>query len=170
MAARVFEDSSGERWEVFQVQRASNRPGAVSAGLEHGWLAFTSGTRKRRLAPFPADWENAPSTELERLCAMARSANPKLAQRERRGAPRSNVVTPKSQTAPPRVDDARSPVEESVRTFALRARAMGVPAVEAMVRLKALLLVMHPAPDSEARDRRRVRRWFVEAYYFDRPA
>ena len=173
MAARVFEDSSGERWEVFQVQRASNKPGAVSVGLEQGWLAFTSGSRKRRLAPFPADWESASPAELERLCGLARVANTKLAQRERRGGPKSQraaAASPPAVRAPARDGGRRSPVEESVRAFAFDARAARIPAVEAMVRLKAFLLTAYPEADSEARDRRRVRRWFVEAYYFDRSA
>jgi hypothetical protein len=39
-----------------------------------------------------------------------------------------------------------------------------------MLELKALLQRVHPEPDSEARNRQSVRRWFVEAYYFDRKA
>ena len=37
-----------------------------------------------------------------------------------------------------------------------------------MLELKALLEERHPEPESEARDRQLVRRWFVEAYYFER--
>jgi hypothetical protein len=59
-------------------------------------------------------------------------------------------------------------VEGTVRAFAHRARALGLPAIEALVRLRVLLQTNHPEPDSEARDLRRVRRWFVETYYFER--
>jgi hypothetical protein len=59
-------------------------------------------------------------------------------------------------------------VEATVRAFAQQARTLGLPAIEAMMRLKALLLTAHPGPDSEARDKRQVRRWFVETYYFER--
>ena len=55
-----------------------------------------------------------------------------------------------------------------MRTFAHSARSPGLPAVAAMLELKALLLERHPEPDSQARDRQLVRRWFVDAYYFDR--
>jgi hypothetical protein len=57
-----------------------------------------------------------------------------------------------------------------VRRFAQLARTRRQPAVAAMVELKALLRETFPAPDSEARETRRVRRWFVEAYYFERNA
>ena len=76
MATRSFEDSSGILWEVFEVRRTSGAPGGVSHGLEKGWLAFVSSEGKRRLAPFPAEWDLADVSELERLCATARTANP----------------------------------------------------------------------------------------------
>ena len=59
-------------------------------------------------------------------------------------------------------------VQTTVRDFAREARTRGLPAVAAMLELKTLLLERHPQADSEARDRKAVRRWFVEAYYFDR--
>jgi hypothetical protein len=43
-----------------------------------------------------------------------------------------------------------------------------VPAIEAMVRLKALLARIYTDPGSAAHDLRSVRRWFVDAYYFER--
>jgi hypothetical protein len=39
-----------------------------------------------------------------------------------------------------------------------------------MMELKTLLLQRYPEPESQARDRHLVRRWFVEAYYFERNA
>jgi hypothetical protein len=194
MAARSFEDSTGIVWEVFEVHRASEKPGAVSAGLEKGWLAFVSTTGKRRLAPFPPGWVSASPTELERLCASARKALPPSADaRERKPHIRrrrpASPDSPDSQTegsatpraagaarrasAPADVVEARvsgTTAEEVVRDFARRARAAGVPAIEAMVRLKTLLLARFPGSDSEARDLRSVRRWFVEAYYFESEA
>src|SRR4051812_32594458 len=76
VASRSFEDSSGILWEVFEVRRTSATPGGVSRGLERGWLTFQSTVGKRRLAPFPAGWSDAEASELERLCATARVANP----------------------------------------------------------------------------------------------
>jgi hypothetical protein len=197
MAARTFEDSTGAVWEVFEVHRASNNPVAVSAGLEQGWLAFVNGPTKRRLAPFPSGWEAATPMELERLCAGARLVSqPRIAGRETRtrlrprkadqaGAAESPALTtgaaPHAASGQDRlaIPEARleslvggedTSVEGTVRAFAHQARRLGLPAIEAMVRLKALLLKDFPAPDSEARDMRRVRRWFVETYYFERNA
>jgi hypothetical protein len=59
-------------------------------------------------------------------------------------------------------------VEATVRRFGHEARARNLPAIEAMVQLKALLQDRFAGPGSDARDIRRVRRWFVEAYYFER--
>lgn len=168
MAARTFTDSAGLTWDVFEVHRASKNPGAVSAGLEQGWLAFASGEHKRRLAPFPPDWASSSDDELALLCEAARQApapryplNQPLRPRIRRSATRA-VESP---TAAP-----SDGVQGAVRAFAREARARGLPAVTAMVELKTLLLQRYPEADSEARDKKLVRRWFVEAYYFDRQA
>jgi hypothetical protein len=190
--ARTFEDSSGVVWEVFQVHRSSAKPGAVTGGLEQGWLAFVSGDTKRRLAPVPGEWESAPAPELERLCALARGVPaPRhpfdAATMERRRRERDAGVA--QDTGEPRRagDNAATElhaelagvasksaegdgVEATVRRFAQLARTRRQPAVAAMVELKALLRETFPAPDSEARETRRVRRWFVEAYYFERNA
>jgi hypothetical protein len=188
VAARTFEDSAGTVWEVFEVRRASQTPGAVSPGMERGWLAFVSGAAKRRLAPFPAEWQTADGAELERLCGMARAARAAMLLREGSSAGAEQKEAPTRMPAPrirrtsgeaaqlsgdlPIVATAGSgdSVEGTVRAFAHQARAHGLPAVEAMVRLKALLARVFADPASEARDVRAVRRWFVEAYYFDRGA
>jgi hypothetical protein len=188
VAARTFEDSTGTVWEVFEVRRSSQRAQAVSVGLEHGWLAFTSSREKRRLAPFPPEWETADVAELERLCGIARAArNSTLSNGDTR------PVTPRQLEGPsrarvPRIRPTRGDrpvvapgelpivatatsgdsVEATVRAFAHQARAHGLPAIEAMVRLKALLTQVFVDGDSPARDVRAVRRWFVEAYYFER--
>lgn len=178
MTAKTFTDSSGAAWEVFEVHRASQSTGAVSAGLENGWLAFVSGETKRRLAPYPAEWGRATADELERLCASARHAPPSkfplrrtLKPRLRRDTGSHTVIAPADQpVAEGEGAERRSVVETTVRTFAHEARTRGLPAVAAMLELKALLLDVHPEPDSPARDRPRVRRWFVDAYYFERDA
>jgi hypothetical protein len=146
---------------VFEVHRSSTKAGGVSSGLESGWLAFVSGERKRRLAPFPVGWERAPEIELERLCGMARVAPPSR-------HPGDHPAGGETSHAP--LDEVPASVETTVRAFAHRARAQSVPAIEAMVELKALLAQTYPDPGSQAHDLRRVRRWFVEAYYFERDA
>jgi hypothetical protein len=181
--ARTFEDSTGVVWEVFEVHRTSQKAGAVSAGLERGWLAFVSGDGKRRLAPFPSEWETVDAAELERLCGMARIARATGLTSSARGA-----ANGASTTRIPRIRPARhsreealaseraigasatsaNPVEQTVRDFAREARARALPAIGAMVQLKALLGRVYPGSESGARDVRAVRRWFVESYYFER--
>jgi hypothetical protein len=190
VTARTFEDSAGAVWEVFEVQRTPRQTVGVSAGLEQGWLSFVSGAARRRLAPVPADWQTIPTSELARLCASARAvpltesvAWSRQALRATRRPERydsgvarrvaePDATPPASHDAPPLdtatdATDARE-VAETVLDFARQARARGLQAIAAMVELKALLSGKYPEPGSAARDVRRVRRWFVDAYYFDR--
>lgn len=166
MAARTFTDSAGLTWSVFEVHRASQSAGAVSPGLEHGWLAFASGDNRRRLAPFPSSWEASTDAELETLCATARRVGPSR-------LPADRILRPRIR--PSRLDadvangvDSPANVEATVRSFAHQARARGLPAVSAMLELKSLLQQRYPEPESAAHDRHRIRRWFVDAYYFER--
>jgi hypothetical protein len=187
--ARTFEDSRGTVWEVFEVRRSSHNAQAVTAGLELGWLAFISGSQKRRLAPYPDEWQKVADAELERLCESARIARPtgfgpnaRPADRATTGGAgrvrvprirpaRISEVTPEPGELPiaSSATNADS-VEDTVRAFAHQARSRGLPAIEAMVRLKALLARVYADSGSVARDLRSVRRWFVEAYYFERDA
>jgi hypothetical protein len=171
VAARTFEDSTGTVWEVFEVHRASEAPRGVSAGLESGWLAFVSASGKRRLAPYPPAWQTATARELERLCEAARRASPsRLATGVPNFGPLAHVAPGASASG-----EAPNIVRDSVRRFAHEARATHLPAIEAMVRLKTMLSerflgTASPAETrADASDLRQVRRWFVEAYYFERP-
>ena len=187
MPSRSFEDSAGVSWDVFEVRRTLGAPRGVSVGLEQGWLTFVSAEGKRRLTPFPAGWERVPDTELARLCESARVANP--ARYPGDGASRAGRAPPaRARAAPPHAvaprpggdadgePDGINLVRDAVRAFAHDARATGLPAIEAMVRLKVLVHERFggddaaPAARAEAADLRRVRRWFVEAFYFERPA
>ena len=180
MPARTFADSSGTVWEVFEVHRASESPHGVSAGLEKGWLAFVGPEGKRRLAPYPSTWESASDSELEKLCQSARHAQAsQFAPPDETGKRVLRVVTPTRGprvVQPPELEalSREGIVRDAIRDFARQARADGLPAIAAMVRLKAMLTQRFGAPDvppevaSEARDMRLVRRWFVETYYFER--
>ena len=166
MAARTFTDSSGLTWNVFEVQRSTQHWGAVSPGLERGWLAFACGDNRRRLAPFPASWESCSDAELEALCETARRVTPS-------SLPTDHVLRPRIRPSRLDAESTRAPespakVEAMVRAFAHDARARGLPAVSAMMELKPLLRERFPDPRSAARDRQLIRRWFVEAYYFER--
>ena len=187
VTARSFQDSTGSVWEVFEVQRSSQKGQAVSAGLEQGWLAFACGAHRRRLAPFPKEWRSADDAELARLCGLARKARdaaigvnaPSYAAGGQPGSePRSRApgirrapgTTENAPRTLPIVDAATSAdsVETTVRTFAHQARSNGLPAIEAMVRLKALLTRVYDEETTSGWDLRAVRRWFVESYYFER--
>lgn len=196
MSARTFTDSIGARWEVFEVHRVSRNAGAVSAGLEGGWLSFVGEAEKRRLAPFPPDWEVLGEAELASLCERARRASPtrivrtpptatsaggtridistELNRAEDRGAPRTIVVDDR-RGREATGDDGHATdvsdtdgVERVVRDFTHHARASGTPAIETMIRLRAALQERFPGEHPVARDMRRIRRWFVDAYYFER--
>jgi hypothetical protein len=166
MAARTFTDSAGLTWSVFEVHRASQKAGAVSRGLEHGWLAFASGETRRRLAPFPSSWETATDSELEDLCATARRVEPTRFPANQILRPR--IRPSRLETEVAKAVEPLANVEATVRAFAHQARARGLPAVSAMLELKSLLQQRYPEPQSAAHDRPRIRRWFVEAYYFER--
>jgi hypothetical protein len=166
MAPRTFTDSAGLTWSVFEVHRTSQKAGAVSPGLENGWLAFASGDSRRRLAPFPSTWETSTDTELEVLCATARPVDPARFPSDQILRPR--IRPSRLDTELDRVVEPPADVEATVRAFAHQARARGLPAVSAMLELKSLLQQRYPEPQSAAHDRPLIRRWFVEAYYFER--
>ena len=185
VSSRSFEDSTGVSWDVFEVRRASEDPRGVSPGLEKGWLAFVSAAGKRRLAPFPSSWETDPESELERLCAAARVANPARYSREAllgadeigsapAAAMGQRAVASEPMTVAELDHEQGNLVRRTVREFAQQARVSNLPAIEAMVRLKTLLHERFGGQDVEPRtkldatDMRRVRRWFVEAFYFER--
>ena len=180
MASRSFEDSSGILWEVFEVRRTSGATGGVSHGLEKGWLSFVSTSGKRRLAPFPPEWTEIPASELERLCAGARVANPSRFTDDRPRAKAPRVIRSEQPrlpvAAPPEEVGDTGLVRDAVRVFAQEARQEKMPAIAAMVRLKAMLVERYDGVEVDAATRadlsdvRRIRRWFVEAYYFERPA
>ena len=184
MAARTFIDTTGAHWEVFEVHRVSQNAGSVTAGLEGGWLSFVGEEEKRRLAPFPREWVSMADEELAALCAGARRALPSRITRTPPTATSAGGTHIDVLTSAPRADRAEvggasrtrdtaeasdtDDVEAVVRDFTHAARAAGVAAIETMVRLRATLQERFPGEHPVARDMRRVRRWFVDAYYFER--
>lgn len=188
MTARTFEDSAGDAWEVFEVHRTSPRTLGVSPGLEAGWLAFVGREARRRLAPYPPEWETLPPADLERLCAKARDVRsaprdfdiggrgPRIG-RSRVGRPLASEAEQEAEDVPPEdiatvVPPGAAPsslddVERAVRTFTHEARLRSLQAIAAMMALKGMLAERYPDVPA-ARDIHRVRRWFVEAYYFER--
>jgi hypothetical protein len=72
MPLREFRDSSGVQWRVWET---TPQPGAVfDERLKSGWLTFESADTRRRLAPIPSGWEEAPADRLELMCRAAEPA------------------------------------------------------------------------------------------------
>jgi hypothetical protein len=105
MAMREFRDSRGTEWTAWDVPPARALTGTragtdrrttptpnyrperrvirerrrryVGPGLERGWVCFQSTAEKRRLAPPPPEWENAPADALEELLGAAEPITPR---------------------------------------------------------------------------------------------
>ncbi|HEX4685060.1 MAG TPA: hypothetical protein VH277_20245 [Gemmatimonadaceae bacterium] len=69
MASRVFQDSAGTTWTVWETY--PTRPTTVPAAWRGGWLTFQSGTDRRRLAPIPKGWNESADPRLELMCKAA---------------------------------------------------------------------------------------------------
>jgi hypothetical protein len=155
-----FVDSGGTEWEVFQVRRASNREGVVTPGREAGWLSFSNGLERRRLAPFPDDWEALRSPELQRLCekaAVVTSSDGTVAPRPRPAIARKSAEP--VITLPP-------DLEEASRSLAQSSRSSGETAIGGMMALRRLMAERGIAPETP--EFRAARRAFISAYYFER--
>src|SRR5690348_10195820 len=94
MAHRTFADRDGREWQVWSVKptkverreqptaaevvgdrRATTEYRAVlGPDMAKGWLCFQSGHEKRRLAPFPKNWETLKDRDLWTLLSAAAPA------------------------------------------------------------------------------------------------
>jgi hypothetical protein len=71
---RVFTDSTGVEWTVFEVKKQGSEKTQWSYLPEQfgsGWLCFESDLSKRRLSPVPANWRDSSDHELQRLLQQA---------------------------------------------------------------------------------------------------
>jgi hypothetical protein len=76
MVERRFTDTNGTAWRVYLVMAAPKvAPMQVPLSAQFrpvkASLAFDSERERRRLAPVPGGWEEAPPSELERLLRLA---------------------------------------------------------------------------------------------------
>ena len=72
-----FLDGSLRRWEVHEISQPilPNRIDMLAPPeFSRGWLLFTCGTERRRLAPLPPGWRQAPEAQLRRWCDDAAPA------------------------------------------------------------------------------------------------
>ena len=103
MSLRVFVDSGGNEWQVFDVvprtgERRSRERRALEASeqasrdrrdsdrrlavgnlgrlstISAGWLCFDHDDERRRLTPIPGDWRGCTDATLEDYCRRARPA------------------------------------------------------------------------------------------------
>ena len=72
---RTFEDAVGIEWEVREIHVPSlaivPRKYLRRPEYADGWLLFTCGGERRRLAPCPGEWRAANTVELARWCGEA---------------------------------------------------------------------------------------------------
>jgi hypothetical protein len=86
---RVFSDSTGVEWTVFEVKRQGSEKTQWSYLPEQfgsGWLCFESDVNKRRLSPIPDDWRDSSDRELQRLLQHAQPVARPRQDREDRAA------------------------------------------------------------------------------------
>ena len=73
----TFMDEGDRRWEVREIREPllpERRDLLARPEFSAGWLLFTSGVERRRLAPLPPGWRHAPEEQLRRWCADAAPA------------------------------------------------------------------------------------------------
>ncbi|HEU0301533.1 MAG TPA: hypothetical protein VFR37_18885 [Longimicrobium sp.] len=78
MAFRIFYDRDGCEWQVWdvvpgrEVESGSRRHHYLPPEMVDGWLCFEASDQKRRLTPYPADWEEQDDASMDALCRAAR--------------------------------------------------------------------------------------------------
>ena len=70
MSSRAFRDRNGVEWRVWST--IPSNPHTLGGEFGQGWLTFESEVGRRRLAPIPAGWEDAPDSRLELYRQAAR--------------------------------------------------------------------------------------------------
>lgn len=94
MAVRDFVDEWGKAWRVWSILPESIHPVTraedyLADCYQLGWLVFetTTGTEKRRLCPFPRNWESVDDAALRSLLAQSEAV------RSRRSSGETTVRT-----------------------------------------------------------------------------
>ena len=84
---RVFRDQRDCGWEVRAIRPpdTERRARLLPPAHANGWLLFSLGEERRRLAPLPTDWREASNEQLEQWWHEARPVEP-WAMRKRDGA------------------------------------------------------------------------------------
>lgn len=89
MAVREFLDEHGKGWRVWSILPEAIHPVTraedyLAECYQLGWLVFEAkaGDAKRRLCPFPPDWENADEQALRSMLAQSESVRPRRSSGE----------------------------------------------------------------------------------------
>ena len=75
----TFLDETDRVWEVREICEPllpERRQVLAAKDFASGWLLFTCGAERRRLAPLPPGWREAPADQLRRWCEDAAPARP----------------------------------------------------------------------------------------------
>ena len=90
---RTFVDEGGKEWEVreINVPALAVVPRRLLPHPEYaeGWLLFSCGEERRRIAPFPADWLSLPTLVLAQCWATAQPVRAPRPFPFANGAPRT---------------------------------------------------------------------------------
>jgi hypothetical protein len=84
MALREFEGPGGHRWKAWDVTAGQIHPKTRAEDymrdLADGWIVFEriDGEEKRRLCPYPSDWQSWSDDEVAALCARAEVVTKRL--------------------------------------------------------------------------------------------
>ncbi|HET9002588.1 MAG TPA: hypothetical protein VFN39_01185 [Gemmatimonadaceae bacterium] len=84
MALREFEGPGGHRWKAWDVTAGQIHPKTRAEDymrdLADGWIVFerVDGAEKRRLCPYPVDWQSWSDDEVAALCARAEVVTKRL--------------------------------------------------------------------------------------------
>ena len=73
----TFLDAAERRWEVREIREPLLPERTILLSrpeFAEGWLLFTCDGERRRLAPPPSGWRDAPEDQLRRWCAAAAPA------------------------------------------------------------------------------------------------
>jgi hypothetical protein len=77
MALREFRDGRGVEWTVWVTTpdaiHVGTMRGHVLGEYQDGWLTFECAVERKRLAPFPKDWDVLSDAELEHWCEQAKA-------------------------------------------------------------------------------------------------
>ncbi len=84
MSLREFDGPGGHRWKAWDVAAGQIHPKTRAEDymrdLAEGWIVFerVDGVEKRRLCPYPADWQGWSDAEVAVLCDQAEVVKKRL--------------------------------------------------------------------------------------------